>query len=278
MDKVKHSIELIIKTEKLALAYNDFGFHLAFSGGKDSQVIYELAKMAGVKFKAVMSLTTIDYPELMRFVREYYPEVTFIRPEINFYNLIVKKKTLPTQKIRYCCQYLKEQAGVNSVVMTGIRKAESNRRSRRNELEVSNNKYSNTYDQFNIDFENKAICIGGKDKIIFNPIIDWSDSDVWNFIRKNKLEYCSLYDKGYRRIGCVFCPMGSKKTKCKDRKKYPKIEARIKESIKELVDSNNYGSFLGGNVDDIFNWWVSNESVAKYKGSLLQCTIDYAEQ
>jgi len=234
--------------------------------------------MAGVKFKAVMSITTIDPPELMRFIRKNYPDVIFIRPEINFYDLIVKKKSLPTQKIRYCCQYLKEQAGINSVVMTGIRKAESNRRSKRNELEVSNYKYSNTYDQFNIDFEDKAICVGGKDKIIFNPIIDWSNSDVWNFIRKNELEYCSLYDEGYHRIGCVFCPMASIKTKCKDRKRYPKIEAKIKASIKELVESNNYGNNLKGNIDDIFNWWVSNDSMAKYNGSLLQYKIEYNEQ
>jgi predicted phosphoadenosine phosphosulfate sulfurtransferase len=50
--KIRHSIELLRNSEELALKYNDFGFHLAFSGGKDSQVVYELAKMAGVKFKA----------------------------------------------------------------------------------------------------------------------------------------------------------------------------------------------------------------------------------
>ena len=65
MDKIQHSIELIRKAEKLALSYNDFGFHLAFSGGKDSQVIYELAKMAGVKFKAYFYKTSVDPRELL---------------------------------------------------------------------------------------------------------------------------------------------------------------------------------------------------------------------
>lgn len=278
MDKVKHSIELIRKAEKLALTYNDFGFHLAFSGGKDSQVIYELAKMAGVKFKPVMSITTIDPPQLMRFIRENYPDVCFIRPEINFYDLIVKKKALPTRKMRFCCEYLKEQAGSNAVVITGIRKAESNRRKKRNEMEVSNHKYSDTLDQFNIDFESKTLCVNGKDKIILNPIINWSDMDVWRFIRNNKIKYCKLYDEGYKRIGCIFCPMGSKKQKVKDRMRYPKIEAKIKECIAKLTTINNYGSTLNCDVDDIFEWWVSNDTIAQYKANKLQYTIEYAEQ
>jgi phosphoadenosine phosphosulfate reductase len=81
MDKVQHSIELIRKAEKLALTYNDFGFHLAFSGGKDSQVIYELAKMAGVKFKAYFYKTSVDPRELLSFIRSNYPDVEWVRPE-----------------------------------------------------------------------------------------------------------------------------------------------------------------------------------------------------
>lgn len=142
MNKIDKSIELIRKAEPLALQYRDYGFHLAFSGGKDSQVLYELTKMAGVKFKAVMNLTTIDPPEVMRFVRENYPDVEFCRPEMNFYDLIVKKQCLPRMHARYCCQYLKEGSGENSVVLLGVRKQESNKRARRNEIEVQGHKYS----------------------------------------------------------------------------------------------------------------------------------------
>ena len=67
------------------------GYHLAFSGGKDSVALYQLAKMAEVKFKTHMLITTIDPPELMRFVRLQYPDVVLHRPEINFYKLIEKK-------------------------------------------------------------------------------------------------------------------------------------------------------------------------------------------
>lgn len=75
MNKTNKAIELIQRAESLALKYQDYGFHLAFSGGKDSQVIYELCKMAGVKFRPVMQVTTLDPPELMRFVRVDTPEL-----------------------------------------------------------------------------------------------------------------------------------------------------------------------------------------------------------
>jgi len=91
VNKIKTAIELIRNAEPLALKYQDYGFHLAFSGGKDSQVIYELCKMAGVKFRSVMQVTTLDPPELMRFVRKNYPDVIMEHPEINFYKLIIKK-------------------------------------------------------------------------------------------------------------------------------------------------------------------------------------------
>lgn len=276
-NKIEKAILTIQKAESLALKYQDYGFHLAFSGGKDSQVIYELCKMAGVKFRPVMQVTTLDPPELMKFVRKNYPDVIMERPEINFYKLIVKKMGLPTMKMRYCCQYLKEQSGAGTVTIIGIRKAESSKRAKRNELEISGRKYSNTLDQFNIDNKDQILCINGKDKILLSPIIDWTHSDVWKFIRGKGLEYCNLYDKGYHRIGCMFCPMASVKVKQLDRKNYPGVERQIKKSIKVLCDTNKYGSILNCDVDDIFDWWISNDSVSNYKGMKQNYTINYEE-
>ena len=131
--KLKHSIELLIKSEKLALRYYKKGFYLAFSGGKDSQALYHLAKLANVSFEAHYALTTLDPPELVHFIRENYPDVIIDRPELTFSRLCIKKKALPTQKIRFCCAVLKETKGEGTVTLTGVRKQESSRRAKRRE-------------------------------------------------------------------------------------------------------------------------------------------------
>lgn len=272
--RIERSIALIQKAEKLALQYSPDGFHVAFSGGKDSQVVYELCKMGGVKFKAVMQVTTVDPQELMKFVRKNYPDVILERPEINFYKLIVKKRSLPTRRMRFCCSYLKEHAGGGTVTVLGIRRQESLKRAMRNELEINNWKYSNTLDQFNIDVDNKIVCVNGKDKVILSPIIDWSHADVWRFIRYRKLEYCSLYDNGYKRIGCMFCPMAGVKEKQMDRINYPGVERLIKESIAELVETSDYGKDLNMNADDIFDWWVSNKNPKVFMAQKKQCKLE----
>jgi phosphoadenosine phosphosulfate reductase len=262
--KIQLSIELLQKAESLALKYQEYGFHLAFSGGKDSITVYELCKMAKVKFKSIMNITTLDPPELMQFVRENYPDLIYERPEINFYKLIVERKMLPTMKARYCCHYLKEQSGVGAVVVLGIRKAEGRKRSKRNEFEIGNRKYSDTLDQFNIDNENQLVCIKGKDKIMLSPIINWTDSDVWNFIRKRKLKFCKLYSEGYNRIGCMFCPMSSAKSIQRDRVRYPGVEKQIKKSIEQLCKNSDHYKIFDNDVDEIFEWWISKLSQETY--------------
>jgi phosphoadenosine phosphosulfate reductase len=96
------------------------------------------------------------------------------------------------------------------------------------------------------------------------PIFHWTDNEVWKFIRDNNMPYCNLYDKGYTRIGCMFCPMASKKTKCRDRLNYPKAEKKIKDSIQYLIDTVNYGCKYNATADEMFDWWVSNLSQDTY--------------
>jgi phosphoadenosine phosphosulfate reductase len=262
--KIDYSIALMQKAEKMALAYHPDGFRLAFSGGKDSIVMYRLAQMAGVKFVPHMEVTTLDHPELMKYVRFHYPDVTLNRPKINFYDLIKKKKMLPLRQSRFCCAYLKEQSGAGTCTLIGIRADESARRAGRNEVEISNHKYSNTLDQFNIDAESKHLCIKGKDKLLISPIFHWTNRDVWIFIRQNKMPYCKLYDEGYTRVGCIFCPMASRKSKNRDRLRYPKVERAIKKSIQYLIDTDGYGNRHNANADEIFDWWCSNQSYDMY--------------
>jgi phosphoadenosine phosphosulfate reductase len=261
-DKIEKSISLIQKTESLALMYQDFGFHSAFSGGKDSIVVEELMRMSGVKHKTVMNITTLDPPELMKFVRNNYSNIEYILPKINFYKLIVIRGMLPTMKARYCCQVLKESTGAGSVVVTGIRKQESIKRAKRNEIEIDHHKYSNSWDQFNIEKEKVISCVSGKDKLIINPIINWSNTDVWEFIKIRNLKYCELYDQGYLRVGCMFCPMANKNSLKKDLERYPGVLNKIKQSVEELMKKGKYE--FAKDSDEVMEWWFSKLSVSSF--------------
>jgi phosphoadenosine phosphosulfate reductase len=257
--KVDAAISLIQKTEPLALQYSDEGFYVAFSGGKDSQVLLELVKMAGVRYTAHMQVTTVDPPELMKFVRTEYKEVVMHRAALNMYDLIRKKKMLPMRHARFCCAYLKEQSGAGTVTLLGVRRQESSRRAKRNEVEIFNHKFSGTLDQFNAFSETHITCVGGKDKVLVLPILQWTDKDVWAFIRERALPYCSLYEQQHR-IGCLFCPMAQTKQKIADYHRYPGVVKAYIKAIQYLIDNHGYcNSYKGITAEQIFLMWIRNK-------------------
>ena len=126
------------------------GYYLAFSGGKDSQCIYHLAKMAGVKFDAHYRVTSVDPPELVRFIKEQYPDVSREIPKdkdgkpITMWSLIASKTMPPTRLTRYCCKDLKESGGDGRVTITGVRWAESKKRRENQGLVTIQNKPKST--------------------------------------------------------------------------------------------------------------------------------------
>lgn len=104
------------------------GYYVADSGGKDSSCVVKLCEMAGVKFDAHYHATTVDPPQLVRFIRQHHPQTEIEKPEYTMRELIVKKQMPPTRLMRYCCQHLKELHGQGRVVVTGVRWAESGNR------------------------------------------------------------------------------------------------------------------------------------------------------
>lgn len=246
------------------------GYYLAFSGGKDSCVIKALADMSGVKYDAHYTVTSVDPPELVQFIKEKHPDVSRDRPldkdgkQITMWNLIPKETMPPTRVVRYCCRELKEYQGAGRFVVTGVRKAESAKRSHRGGIEVSNTK-TGKHEIFDVDnMEDKMVrtCMN-KSKRILNPIIDWTEDDVWEFIREYDVPYCKLYDEGFKRLGCVGCPMASIKEREKHFKRYPKIKQAYIRALKRMaVNAQDKGRMYTpeSTGEEIFNWWQGEGS------------------
>lgn len=264
--KIVHSVELLRKAEKIALLYNkNDGFWLAFSGGKDSQCLYHVAKLAGVKFKAHMSLTSIDPPDVIRFVRTQYPSVDMMKPFVSIYQRAIQKRIVPTKRVRWCCADFKETAGAGNVTLIGIRASESSRRARRHEVETRTHKFSGNIDEFSdwqkeqiakklkkgrkakinedefsVKSDNEVRCIYGKDSILVSPIFEWSDSDVWEFLNVLNIPHCNLYDEGFTRIGCILCPMSQRKQKEKEIARWPHVKRNWIKAIKAIRAGGGY--------------------------------------
>src|SRR5574343_38654 len=216
------------------------GYFLAFSGGKDSITIYDLAIRAGVKFSEHFHMTTVDPPEVLQFIRDNYPDVIWDRPKKSMFKIIVEHGTPPTRFRRYCCRELKEIGGKGRTVILGIRAAKSSRRKKRK-----------PYEESTID----------KGKFFVNPILSWSDSDVWSYIRRRNLKYPSLYDTGRTRIGCILCPLQSQKGRIRDLEDYPKFGKAYLRAFKrmlERIESEGKSNPCGWKTpEEVMDWWIN---------------------
>lgn len=238
------------------------GYYLAFSGGKDSQVIYHLSVDAGVKFEAHYHITTVDPPELIYFIREFYPDVIFNWPQTTMWSLIVKKGMPPTRLIRYCCSHFKENGGMGRVVVTGVRWSESSKRKNsRAVLEL--NSYSNskkiTLNNDNDEARRLFETCTLQGKHIVNPIVDWSEDDVWEYLNGKGLPHCCLYDEGFKRIGCIGCPMAGTKGMLKEFERYPKYrQAYLRAFDRMLKVKHENGIFpeVWTSAEATMDWWI----------------------
>lgn len=236
-DKVQMALDMLREFEP------EEGYYLAYSGGKDSTVLLDLARRSGVKFDAHYNLTTVDPPELVYFIRTQ-PDVVVESPEKTMWDLIVEKRMPPTQLVRYCCEVLKEGGGVDRRVLTGVRAAESSKRKKRQQVER---------------------CMRNGNKTYVHPIFYWSDADVWEYIRSRNLPYCSLYDEGFKRLGCICCPMGREKGQLRDAERWPKFKAQYIRTFQRMVDKRIADGLKTQwrTGQDVWDWWVSHKEKGK---------------
>ena len=223
------------------------GYWLAFSGGKDSICVKRLCDMAGVKYEAHYSVTTVDPPELIYYMREHHPGVVWDRPEHTMFGYIANVyRGPPLRQQRWCCRHLKESCELGRTVLTGIRWAESNRRARRTQYEPHRK--------------------GGARTFFLHPIISWTDSDVWDFIRERGLPYCRLYDEGFKRLGCVMCPQQGQRGMRRDAARWPGIARAYKRALQRALDNrrerngaDDWAVLKFADGQAWFDWWVGQE-------------------
>ena len=183
---------------------------VSYSGGKDSDVILELVRMSGVKYRAIYKNTTIDPPYTHQHCRENGVEI--LNPKISFLELI-EKNGFPTRRARFCCRYLKEYK-VMDMAVQGIRRDESSSRAKR--YDPNDPIVCRIYRQKN-----------GHCNIIL-PILEWTDSDVAEFLQERGVKAHPLYYAGQgnfhpeRRLGCLGCPL-SPRDAILDFKQYPNL-------------------------------------------------------
>lgn len=224
------------------------GYFLAFSGGKDSCVIKALADMAGVKYDAHYAVSGIDPPELVRFIKSEHPDVQWDRHAPPFLSLL-PIKGFPIRQRRWCCEKYREGGGEGRVVILGVRRDESMTRA----------------DREMVSYFNGKTC--------FNIIIDWTDEDVWDFIHRHEIPYCSLYDEGFTRLGCIGCPFQSAKTKRQEFDRWPRFEHAYRIAFRKLYTnrliSNPDAVSHWQSGDDMFDWWVSNKPLSETDQEML---------
>jgi phosphoadenosine phosphosulfate reductase len=258
-EKVSKAIAMIKEYEPMALQLSNDGYYVAFSGGKDSIVMERLFKMSGVKYKSWYNNVTIDPPELVQFIKRKYPEVRWNNVGKNLPAMMADKSAgPPTRIIRWCCEIYKEQGGNGLFKAIGVRASESPRR-------------KGMWQPITMHRTNNSPII--------SPILYWTDLDVWGFIAQEEMEYCELYDQGFKRLGCVGCPMSGPTGMARDFKRWPKYEQMWRRGFQAFWDKYKGVPRRDGKprsiekfptVDDLWNWWVSGKA---YEGEQADCQM-----
>ena len=279
-DKIIDSINLIKQGESLALALNPVnGYYVGFSGGKDSQVLLDLVKRAGVEFTAYYSVTTNDPPDNVYFIRNHYPEVTFIHHHPNYYNLI-QKKGLPTIQHRWCCSLFKEGEGAGNVVLTGVRREESRKRANYPTVDVRSTRKEHSDRNQTHTLENLLDthhdCIKGKDKIMLYPLADWTTTDIWVYIAENNLPVNPCY-KTSGRVGCMFCPFASEQHITHYETTYPRFYNLLISNLKKYLDKRGGDIYLSSPVE-YYEWWKTHKKLDVFLRQKRQLSMNLDNQ
>lgn len=274
MDLEQTAIERMRFAAEMSLRVYKQPLVITYSGGKDSDVLLHLAGKAGIQYEVLHSLTTADAPETVWHVRDTFRRLelagvkcdidTHRTPDggnVTMWNLIPRKLMPPTRRMRYCCSELKEGGAGSRFIATGVRWAESAKRKNRGALEVLHWDISKRLTLMNDNDESRMMMetCQLKGKRIVNPIIDWTDADVWGYAKEEEICMNPLYECGWKRVGCIGCPM-ARKHRNAEFSRYPKIKAAyVRAFDRMLAERQTRGLPCDWQTgEDVMHWWMED--------------------
>ena len=252
---------------------------VCYSGGKDSDAVLELAKESGIDFEVVHSHTTADAPQTVYHVRKKFAELECLGVHCSIkypyyqgcrtsmWNLIIKKGFPPTKMARYCCDVLKETAGNGRSIATGVRWTESTKRkASRGIYEATASKKENRITLINDNDDTRKLeekCMKTKTTTV-NPIIDWSDEEVYKYLENKRIELNPLYYCGHVRVGCIGCPMAGRR-RWDEFREFPKYKELYINTFDRMIKAKGDKTHkikTGAKWNtgyDVFLWWMDED-------------------
>lgn len=278
VDKEQDAINRLKAASEMSLQFYKQPLVVTTSGGKDSSVCVALAQRAGIPFEVMHNHTTADAPETVYFVREEFKRLEnlginciltypyYRGQRTSMWSLIPQKLMPPTRIIRYCCSVLKERGGAGRFIVTGVRWAESVKRKNTRGIYEVNGKgkpavmLNNDNDDRRRLFETCTL----KAKRVCNPIIDWTDKDVWDYIESEHIPVNPLYECGFSRVGCIGCPMAGKAGRQREFARYPKYQEMYIRAFDRMLEERKRRGKTDGPWSaettgrDVFHWWMED--------------------
>ena len=275
MDLEQTAIERLRMASDMSLRLYKQPLVITYSGGKDSDVLLHMAGKSGIPYEVLHSLTTADAPETVWHVRDTFRrlELAGVKCDIDthrtqdggnvtMWNLIPRNSVPPTRINRYCCRELKETGGKGRFIATGVRWAESERRKQSHGVMETSHKDKDKRIILMDDNDERRMLLENcqlKARRTVNPIIDWAESDVLDYASAEKICMNPLYECGWKRVGCIGCPMAGKHRKV-EFARYPKIKAAYVRAfdrmLAELRKRELPCAWQTG--EDVMHWWIED--------------------